>query len=372
MSEENNMRILVIGMSGAGKSTLIKSVTGKNVETGIGEGITKEIKSYDSDVWPLTLVDTQGFEFNLFKQLKSVNQIKDYIKKNKGIHAIWYCIDSETKRVDFENIKLLSKSIKGWDNMPLFVVLTKSYSEVDIQTNIKVVEEIFKKSKIKNIKNIIPVVAEERKLNENITIEKTGVEELCLQTIESKEEAVELNIKNNQKKLSKKRIISQSITITSTTTASVIGAVPLNFADAAILVPLETGMVTAILWNYDIKDKKIITTIVGSQGITILAKQAVSALKTLPIIGDIANAVVAGIIVFTLGESVTLLSESIYQGKISTENLEKISKFINEKIEKTPILQEAISYLENNKDHIKDMGAKEILEGIMKNHNNKK
>ena len=35
------MNVLVLGNSGAGKSTLIKAISGAEVETGIGEGLTK-------------------------------------------------------------------------------------------------------------------------------------------------------------------------------------------------------------------------------------------------------------------------------------------------------------------------------------------
>ena len=57
MNEDKKMKVLVIGMSGAGKSTLIKSVSGKDVKTGVGEAVTRNTESYDCDVWPLSLID---------------------------------------------------------------------------------------------------------------------------------------------------------------------------------------------------------------------------------------------------------------------------------------------------------------------------
>ena len=42
MNEEKKMNVLVIGVSGAGKSTLIKSISGTNVVTGVGEGNTQK------------------------------------------------------------------------------------------------------------------------------------------------------------------------------------------------------------------------------------------------------------------------------------------------------------------------------------------
>lgn len=365
MNEELRMKVLVLGMSGAGKSTLIKSVSEQEVETGVGASVTKEVKSYDCNVWPLSLIDTQGFEFNIIRQIKSVHQISSYIKENKGIDAIWYCIDSETKRVDTHNIELLSKAIKGWNNMPLFIVLTKSYSKLEQESNIEAVKQAFEKTKITNIKGIIPIVAEERKI-ESVVIEKNGIEELCLKTIECKDEALEIGESNLKKILTRKRIYSQSIVAVSTASATTIGAIPLNFADATILVPLETTMTSAILWNYGIKNKSVITAIVGSQGITFVAKQAVTAIKALPVVGDIANSIVAGVIVFTLGEAVTLLGESIYSGNLSIDNIEEVIEFISNNVKNNPALNSTIKYLEKNADILKEKSPSEILNEILK------
>lgn len=367
MNENSKMNVLVIGMSGAGKSTLIKEVSGKEVKTGTGEAVTKETEAFDCDVWPLRLIDTQGFEYKSLRQIKSVLQISGFIKKNKGIDAIWYCIDSETKRVDTHNIELLSKAIKGWNNMPLFVVLTKAYSKYDINDNIEAVKKAFENTKITNVKEIIPVVAEKRIIDENTTIEANGLEDLCTKTLECWDEAQLLIYdKNQQKDLTRRRFTSQTITLASTATAFTIGAVPLNYADAALLMPLETGMTTAIMWTYGVKNKTLVTSIVGSQAITIAAKQIVTAIKTIPGVGDVVNGVVAGVIVFALGEAVTAIGEGIYTEKYKVEDIDNIVSTVIESVKTNPILNATISYIEKNQNKLKDKKANEIFEEIVK------
>ena len=115
MEFEQKMNILVLGPSGAGKSTLIKAISGKPVHVGVGEGQTQNIEVFESDIWPLKLIDTKGFEYNVFERLKTINQIKKFTKTNiktkddsTGIDAIWYCIDGMSGRVFFDNIKISS------------------------------------------------------------------------------------------------------------------------------------------------------------------------------------------------------------------------------------------------------------------------
>ena len=93
------MNVLVLGNSGAGKSTLIKAISGAEVETGIGEGLTKEITPYVSKTWPIRCIDTMGLEFDKSKQRKVIKQVKQFTKSqlkekgNDGIDAVWYCVE---------------------------------------------------------------------------------------------------------------------------------------------------------------------------------------------------------------------------------------------------------------------------------------
>jgi len=374
MEESEKMNILVLGASGAGKSTLIKAISGTEVITGVGEGNTQKIDVYESTTWPIRSIDTKGFEYNIFEQWKTIHQVKKYTKEqisNKensseiGIDAIWYCIEGTARRTFSHNINLMNKAIKGWKNIPVFAVITKSYSEVDIPENIEAVKQAFAKSKNINLKKIIPVVAEEYVINEEITVAPKGIEELCIQTLDCLDEAKKINKTNRDRMiLEQKRFTANGAVVGATTSAVVIGAVPIPFPDSIILMPLETGLTKLIFKIYKVNySVELVTAIVGSTMITTVAK---SILKAIPIAGAVANGVVAGAIVFALGQSVIAASEAIYNGKLEPTKINEMVEFVGEKVKENAIVGATISYFEQNKDKIQDKKPKEILDEIMK------
>ncbi len=374
MEESEKMNILVLGASGAGKSTLIKAISGTEVITGVGEGNTQKIDVYESTTWPIRCIDTKGFEYNIFEQWKTIHQVKKYTKEqisNKensseiGIDAIWYCIEGTARRTFSHNINLMNKAIKGWKNIPVFAVITKSYSEVDIPENIEAVKQAFAKSKNINLKKIIPVVAEEYVINEEITVAPKGIEELCIQTLDCLDEAKKINKTNRDRMiLEQKRFTANGAVVGATTSAVVIGAVPIPFPDSIILMPLETGLTKLIFKIYKVNySVELVTAIVGSTMITTVAK---SILKAIPIAGAVANGVVAGAIVFALGQSVIAASEAIYNGKLEPTKINEMVEFVGEKVKENAIVGATISYFEQNKDKIQDKKPKEILDEIMK------
>ena len=372
MNKEKRMNVLVVGPSGSGKSTLIKAVSGKEVLIGTGEGQTKNISVYESDIWPLDFIDTMGFEYDIFAQIKTINQIRKHSKNqiknenNSGIDAVWYCIDGTTKRVFHQNVKLMSMAIKGWKNIPIFAVITKSLVESDIKDNIKAVETAFAKEKNTNLKNIIPVVAEEYEVNGNI-VEPFGIEQLCNETLDCFDEAKSISVENranmilNQKRFSSQKAIGKSCAI-----AVTIGLVPLPSAltDSTLLVPLEVAMTKRIFKIYEVDYPEIvIDKIIGGTVITIIARQIIQAI---PIAGPIINAVVAGCIVTALGEGLVAASEAIYLGKIPKDDIDKVTGIINDKLSNSPVVGAVSDYFEKNKDNLSNKKPKEILDEIMK------
>lgn len=369
------MNVLVLGASGAGKSTLIKSISGIEVATGVGEGNTQKIEVYESKTWPLRFIDTKGFEYNFFKQLQTIHQIKKYTKQQTaekdenepGIDAVWYCVDGTVRRMFSDNIELMNKAIRGWKKVPVFAVLTKSYSEKDIPENIEVLQQVFAKSKSVNLKKIIPVVAEEYAINDDISVMPKGIEELCAQTLECADEAKAINKENRERMvLLQKRHTANVVTAGSAGSAAIVGAVPLNFADAIVLVPLETALVKGIFKVYKVNfSADLVSGIIGSAIITNIAKGILKALTgKIPVAGAVLNGVVAAIIVEALGQSVIAASEAIYKGIIDPAKIDQVTTFVGEKIKENKIVGTAISYLETNADKLKGKNAKDIFEAI--------
>ena len=372
MEFEQKMNILVLGPSGAGKSTLIKAISGKPVHVGVGEGQTQNIEVFESDIWPLKLIDTKGFEYNVFERLKTINQIKKFTKTNiktkddsTGIDAIWYCIDGMSGRVFFDNIKTMNNSVKEWKNVPIFVVITKSIVSGNISENVKAVQDAFDKSKNSNLKDIIPVVAEEYVIDEDSVVSPFGIEELCQKTIDSYGEAKEISGSNIQAMILKqKRFTSQSIISISTAAGFGVGALPIP--SSPILMPIEVAMVNAVLKTYDVKiEKSAIPSLISTGAVTTVGKSlAEVATKWIPGV-SIVYGVVAAVIIAALGEATAITGEKIYRGQLDSDNVNKIFDDIRKQIKDNPLIEATKTYLVENKDNIKGKSAKEIYESVV-------
>ncbi len=377
MEITERMNILVLGNSGAGKSTLIKAVSGKEVETGGIEANTSKIGVYEADIWPLRFIDTKGFEFSWRQQMITIHQVRNYTKKllksktddadEKGIDVVWYCIDAQSKKVFGDCIDMMNKSIKKWKNIPVFVVLTKSYSKVDTQENINSVMMAFAKKEGVNLQKVIPIVAESYPVTEDIIVEPKGLDELCNETLNSWETAKRISEENRIRMiLEQKRYTVQAVITASTAAAVTVGAVPIPFADSLILVPLETALAKGVFKCYGVNfSQDLIVAIVGSAAITNVAKAALSALKTIPnIAGSVINAVVAGFFVAALGESVAAVAEAMYSGKIDENKIDEIVEFVSQKLSNNPIIGYVVKYFIENATSLKDMSSKDIYKLI--------
>lgn len=375
MEEEKMMNVLVLGASGAGKSTLIKAISGTEVMTGVGEGNTQRIQVYESQTWPIRFIDTKGFEYNFLKQLQTIHQIKKYTKQqasetdenNPGIDAVWYCVDGTVRRMFADNIELMNKAIKGWKNVPVFSVLTKSYSEKDIPENIEAIQQAFAKSKSVNLKKIIPVVAEEYAINDEVTVMPKGIEELCVQTLDCVDEAKAINKENRERMvLLQKRYTANAVTAGAAGSAAVVGAIPFDFADAIVLVPLETALTKGIFKVYGVNfSGELVSGIVGSAIITNIAKGIIKALTgKIPVAGAVLNGIVAAVVVEALGQSVIAASEAIYKGKLDSTQIDMVVDFVMEKTKENKIIGASVAYLESNADKLQGKKAKDIFEAI--------
>jgi len=376
MGENRKMNILVLGVSGAGKSTLIKAISGADIVTGVGEAQTPEIDVFESSTWPFRLIDTKGFEYNFVEQRKTIRQVKKFTKEqvkdnsdDLGIDAVWYCVDGCARRPFSHTVDLINRSIKGWKNIPIFAVITKSYSDIDVQTNIDAVKQSFAKAKNANLKKIIPVIAEEFQINEEVTVPPKGVDVLCAETLDCFDEAKQINKENRERMiLLQKRYTANAVVAASTTAAAVVGAVPIKIPDAAILVPLETSLTKHLFKIYDVDNAgDLIPRIVGSTMITSVARQIIKALTgKIPIAGEILNGTIAGVIVLALGQAVIATSEAIYTGKLDPEKIDEVITFVSDKLKDNVVVGAAIEYLEENADKLDGKTPKAIIEEIQK------
>ena len=346
----NKGNVLIIGNSGVGKSTLVNSVLGTEcAKTGYGTvGTTKELAIYESDEVPFRIIDTVGFEPSFFKEAQAINAVKKWSKnsakngnEDSQINVIWFCVDGAARKLFAKSINNLSRATSMWPSVPVIVVITKSYSVPERAENIEMVYQAFAAQKrySKNLKKVIPVVAQTYVLNDSAYAAPEGITELIDATNELLPEGIQA-AKNDIAafKLKRKRAMAQSVVGVSTTSATIVGAIPIPISDAAILNPIEIAEVNALAKIYGInkneETKNILNSIVEVGTVGTVAKAAISALKAIPgvnIAASVLNAIIAGSITAALGEGSIYVFEQIYLGKKTVDDIDWIKKIIESK-----------------------------------------
>jgi uncharacterized protein (DUF697 family)/GTP-binding protein EngB required for normal cell division len=350
--EENIVKgnVLVIGNSGVGKSTLINAVLGNDAaEVGSGsQGVTKKLHVYENDMLPFRIIDTIGFEPSFWHRHSAIQAAKkwskDSVKEGNDdtrINLIWFCVDGTSRKLFRQTIDSLSKATAMWPSVPVVVVITKSYSVPERRENEAMVENVFSTQKTrKNLKGIIPVVASTYVLNESAYSAPDGITELIDKTNELLPEGFQATERDiSSFKLNRKRVFAQSVVALATTSGVVVGAVPIPFADAAILVPAEVAEIKALAKVYGIENndgsKEFFNKIVEVGTVSVVAKTAISALKAIPGVnlGAAAlNAVIAGGIMAALGEGSIYAFEQIYVGNKTVDDLDWVTKVMESKL----------------------------------------
>ena len=344
--------VLVLGNSGVGKSTLINAVLGTDVAAASfgTAGTTKELKIYGSNLKdaPFNLIDSVGFEPNWFKAWQAVNAVKAWSRKSAKegnedtqINIVWFCIDGCAAKLFPETVENMAKAVSMWKDIPVVVVITKSFSKPDRDRNITMIREAFDKVKKYhcNVQGIMPVVAQIYEIDENTSVAPEGLSELVDKTLELMPEGFQIADENVKRfRLNRKRALAQAVTGVAVTSAVVVGAVPIPVPDAPILVSIETVMVNRILSIYDIKnedDKKRFTEILLEMGAaTLIGKAAINAVKAIPginLAADVINAIVAGAVVSLMGETVCYVLDRVYLGKLDLSEYDKVRGIVKEK-----------------------------------------
>ncbi len=382
--------VLVIGNSGVGKSTLINAVLGEDAEkkavTGRGiKGTTTELEIYENNGISFRLIDTIGFEPGVIKEFKAVNAVRKWSrestkegKEDSRINVIWFCVDGTSAKLFPKTIDSLMNATSLWKNVPIIVVITKSYSEPDREENKKMIREAFaaRKKYVDRLNDIIPVVAEPYTIREGIYAPPEGITELIELTNNLLPEgfkAAEQDVMNYN--LIRKKALSQTVVSVATLAGITVGGVTLPFADAMILTPTETLEIESIAKIWGIKkneqSKALLDTIIEVGTVGAAGKLIAGGLKAIPGINvgaAVVNAFIAGSIVFALGEGASYVFEQIYTGKKSLSDIDWVKQILEEKLTKSFMekLTKALKSIPENAD------KKQIMEAILKVFANKK
>jgi uncharacterized protein (DUF697 family)/GTP-binding protein EngB required for normal cell division len=315
IKNRGRVNILVAGRTGVGKSTLINAVfQGELATTGQGRPVTMQTREIFKEGIPLSIFDTRGLEVkeyaNIIQSLEKLIQERSHDEDpDRHIHAAWVCIVEDSARVEDAEIHL-SEMLANY--VPVVAVITKAKADGGFRQKVQ--------DLLPEARNAVRVRALETTLDDGYILKPMGLEDLVEVTMEVVPEGRRNAFAAAQRVSLKQKVNrSHTVVVSAATVAAGIGAMPIPFADAALIIPVQISMLAGIsaVWGLPLSTAFVGTLIsgavTGSAG-TILGRAAVGALfKLIPgagsVVGGTINASTASLLTTAFGEAyITSLS----------------------------------------------------------------
>lgn len=352
-TEPDKMNVLILGPSGSGKSTLVNALMGDDpAAEGLARG--KHTRVYESDDLPFRMIDTYGLDLERLgsgkrKILPGIPGMpKDPLAplararfrnnlriqtKVESPQMIWFCLDIHTRKAYRKTIDILEQISAIWDDIPILLLLTQSYSEDEIPVNQQLFRDVLNESGKRddlNLRGVISIVAKPYTSYDGEIIPPRRLDDLMTRTLQLMPDAEKLGGHAAwELNLRAKRLMANGIVTGATASASVVGAVPISFSDSLILVPIQTAMLYGIARVYEIRnhsaESDIVNAIIKVGLTTAVGRGLLSALKMVPVVGTATiplNALVAGTVTFAAGQISITIFDKVVRGELDVDQID--------------------------------------------------
>jgi uncharacterized protein (DUF697 family)/GTP-binding protein EngB required for normal cell division len=309
LKDRGHANILIAGRTGVGKSTLINAVfAGEFATTGQGRPVTQNTREVKKPGIPLSIFDTRGLEVADFEEtLQTLRQCISERRTddpNQHIHAAWVCISEESRRVERAEEELV-EMLQQY-GIPVIVVITKAMSDGGFKDKVLKI--------LPSSLNAVRVNSIATKFDNGVVIPPSGLKELVDLTTQVIPKGQKSAFAASQKvDLEQKKSQSRKIVKAAAVSAAGVGLTPIPFSDAALLVPIQVGMLAGISATFGLSiDEGFLSTMVASTitgGLGTLAGRTIvsNLVKFVPgfgsVIGGVIEASVAASMTTAFGEA---------------------------------------------------------------------
>jgi len=335
-SRYGRFNLAVIGGSGVGKSSLVNAVFGRDwAKVGKGLPVTRGVQYYHDD--SLGIWDVEGFEIG--SPVPPAEQLRAHLKTISGhpadqqIAVVWYCVKANDDRLTPADIAMIRELDAA--GLPVILVLTK----VDWIKNPITGQRGVAKGVQEFVDWLEEPIDEATGMPISIPYQRVilvstrdkhgkgkghGLGELVAETLalspEDEKDAFRIAQRLN---LPWKREMARPIITGAAGAAATAAAVPVPVADAAILAPIQLGMMGRIATIYDLEIKTMLSAGALAQiGVQLAGRALASSfLKLIPGAGSVINAGVAAALTAATGEGWMRLCEQVHTGKLDVDKI---------------------------------------------------
>lgn len=330
--ELGRVNLAIFGRTGAGKSTLVNAIFQLDkAKTGIGPPVTHGIDRYVNDAGTLAVYDCEGFELGRSTR-DSVKWIRSQLKDNRRgesenhIHVVWYCVQWSDRRLE-DGQEALIRALSDLQLPVMFVLTQVAYKDDRVHPDAaKFAEYVESRG--------LPIVDGKAFLTDALGDTFSGSQVHGIQALldatfrvvpEGKQAAL---VAAQAIDVHRKRIAARQTIAAAAAAASATGAVPIPIADAAVLVPLQVGLMARISVLYGLRLSVASQAAVAATSATTQAGRYIvaSLLKLIPGAGIVISAATAGLLTVALGESWRVVCERFLTGELSESSLEDVKK----------------------------------------------
>jgi uncharacterized protein (DUF697 family)/GTPase SAR1 family protein len=325
--------LAVFGKTGVGKSTLVNAIFGEAVAaTGIGRPVTLGSHLYVHRTGKLGVYDTQGLEVGRDTE-RIVSELQRFIEHSRTmpfaeqVHLAWYCVRATDRRFEETEAAFIRRLAEL--ELPVVLVMTQVPARRDAAGTLYVAPDALELAR--QVKAMDLPVHEGRPVLVNALsdpftgVEQHGLLDLLDATFRlAPQEAAEALVAAQKIDPARKAAAAERAVNQAAAAAAAAGFTPIPFADAAVLVPIQIGMMAKIATIYDIPMQRATVASLAATTVTTQTGRAAATglLKLVPGIGTIAGGAitggVAGSITFAVGHAWHRVCIGMAEGKYQT------------------------------------------------------